>query len=253
MTRLFEDKVTLVTGGNAGIGAAIALAFAREGAKVVIAARREAEGQAVVARIRQHGGDATFIRTDVTQSIEVQSLVERTIATYGRLDIACNNAGINGPFAATAEQGEADWDQVVDTNLKGVWLSMKHEIPYLLRQRGVIVNVASGLGLVGAGAGMAPYIASKHGVVGLTKATALEYAAQGLRVNAVCPFNIRTSIIEAYTGGTPEGEAVLAQMHPLGRIGTPDEVAEAVLWLCSDRAAYCTGLALPLDGGALAQ
>lgn len=253
MANIFEGKVALVTGGNAGIGQAVALAFAREGARVVVAARREEQGQAVVAQVRRLGGDALFVRTDVTRAAEVQAMVEQTIATYGRLDYACNNAGLNGPFAPVTEQHEDDWDRVVDTNLKGTWLCMKYEIPYLLKQHGAIVNVASALGLVAAGVGMAPYIASKHGVVGLTKAAALEYAAQGLRVNAVCPFNIRTSIIESYTGGTAEGEAMLAQMHPLGRIGTPEEVAEAVVWLCSERSAFSTGLALPLDGGALAQ
>jgi NAD(P)-dependent dehydrogenase (short-subunit alcohol dehydrogenase family) len=253
MSGTFTGKVALITGGNAGIGRATALAFAREGARVAIAARRSAEGEATVAHIKDAGGDAVFIPTDVSQADEVAALLRRLIEIYGRLDYACNNAGIAGTLAPTADQTVADWDRVITTNLRGTWLCMKYEVPHMLHQgQGVIVNIASELGLVAADWGMSPYIASKHGIVGLTKAAALEYAKRGIRVNAVCPFNVRTAMIELATGGTPEGEAALAQLHPLGRLGTPEDVAEAVVWLCSERASFVTGVALPVDGGALA-
>jgi NAD(P)-dependent dehydrogenase (short-subunit alcohol dehydrogenase family) len=253
MTAQFAGKVALVTGGSSGIGQATVLAFAREGARVVVAARRHAEGEATAAQVRQIGGEALFVPTDVSQASDVVGLISQVVETYGRLDYVFHNAGDACPPAATAEQVEADWDRIVTTHLKGVWLGMKYAIPQMLRQGGgAIVNMSSVAGMTGNAFGVGPYIAAKHGVVGLTKAVALEYAKMGIRVNAVAPGYIRTPLIAPYTGGTPDGEVPFAQMHPMGRIGTPEEVADAVVWLCSERAAFITGHVLPVDGGFLA-
>ncbi len=247
-------RVAIVTGGNSGIGRAAALALAWAGARVVIAARREPEGVAVAAQIEEEGGAATFVPTDVTQEADVRRMVETTLQTYGRLDVAVNNAGADttaGVSASTAvtELEEADWDRIVGVNLKGVWLSMKHELrPMLEAGAGAIVNTSSVAGLVGIRNSSA-YTASKHGVVGLTKAAALEVAARGVRVNAICPGTVETPMLERVFAVQPERRDAYAAAEPIGRIAAPHEVADVVLFLCSDAASYLTGAAIPVDGG----
>lgn len=252
MTNQFESKVALVTGGNSGLGRAIALAFAREGAKVVVAARRVSEGEETVTMIRDSGGEALFVETDVTSTEAVKSMIATCISKYGALDCAVNNAGIIGtPFIQTADYEEAVWDKVVDINLKGVWLCMKYEIPEMLKAGcGAIVNMSSVAGLKGGRVGSA-YYASKHAVVGLTKAAAMEYAPQGLRINAVCPAVIETPMADGAFSTDEELEARIIAMHPIGRLGRPEEVASATLWLCSDSASFVTGITHPVDGGYL--
>jgi NAD(P)-dependent dehydrogenase (short-subunit alcohol dehydrogenase family) len=247
-----DGKVALVTGGASGIGRATALTFAREGAKLIIADMNEDGGQQTVHMITEKGGEAIFVRTDVSQAIEVQALISKAVETYGRLDCAHNNAGISGGLRAlTAEYPEDRWHQVIAVNLTGVWLCMKYEIPQMLHQGGgTIVNTASGAGLVGS-RGMSAYVASKHGVVGLTKTAALEYAQQGIRVNCVCPGVIQTPMTERALSD-PELKAQITA-RPMGRVGTPEEVAEAVVWLCSDAASFVTGHTMTVDGGMVAQ
>ncbi len=249
-----KNKVVLITGASSGIGKAAALAFAREGAKVSVAARRIPEGQKTVQQIKEAGGEAIFVQTDVSKAPQVQTLVEKTVEEYGRLDYSFNNAGIEGPhFVPITDYPEEDWDQVMDINLKGVWLCMKYAIPHLLKQsKSAIVNMSSVTGLIGGRSG-APYCASKHGVIGLTKAVALEYATQGLRVNAVCPAIIRTELADRLFFSNPEMAKRVPGLHPMGRVGTVEEVAEVVVWLCSDAASFVTGHALPIDGGMIAR
>jgi NAD(P)-dependent dehydrogenase (short-subunit alcohol dehydrogenase family) len=249
-----EGKVALVTGGGSGIGRATALAFGREGARVVVADVVVAGGEETAALLKQAGGDATFVKTDVSKAAEVEALIARTVTAYGRLDCAHNNAGIEGVEALTADYPEEDWDRVLAINLKGVWLCMKYELPQMQRQGGgAIVNTASIAGLVGAYR-MPAYVASKHGVAGLTRAAALEYAKAGIRVNAVCPGVIRTPMVERFFFSRhPRSEARLAAAEPIGRLGTPEEVAEAVVWLCSDAASFVTGHTMAVDGGMVAQ
>ncbi|MCX7907405.1 MAG: SDR family oxidoreductase [Bacteroidetes bacterium] len=249
MAALFHGRVALVTGGASGIGRATALAFARAGAQVVVSDVAVEGGQRTVSEIQQAGGEALFIQADVSDPQQVQELIQRTFEAYGRLDCAFNNAGIEGAQASTAECTEENWDRVLAINLKGVWLCMKYEIPVMLRQGGgAIVNTASVAGLVGF-PNIPAYVASKHGVVGLTKTAALEYAQQGIRINAVCPGVILTPMVERFS---PDPQS-LAAMEPIGRLGRPEEVAEAVLWLCSDAASFVTGVAFPVDGGFMAQ
>jgi NAD(P)-dependent dehydrogenase (short-subunit alcohol dehydrogenase family) len=244
-----EGKVALVTGGSSGIGRATALAFAKEGAKVVIASRRVDTGEETARMIKDAGGEAIFVRTDVSKASEVEALIKKAVETYGRLDFAFNCAGIEGPMTMTADTTVEDWDRVIGTNLKGVWLCMKYEIQQMLKQGcGSIVNMAGTFGLMGSPK-FSAYSASKHGVLGLTKSAALEYARQGIRINAVCPGSIRTPLTERITGGNPQVEAQLAASHPVGRIGDPEEVAEIVLWLCSDAASFVIGHAMVVDGG----
>lgn len=253
MTRLFSGNVVLISGGNSGIGQATALAFAREGARVVIAARRIQQGEETAALIRRNGGEATFIPTDVTLAGDVAASVHGAVELYGRLDYLVNNAGQASAPAPTADQTEDNWTRIIAQHLTGTWLGMKYAIPHMLAQgRGAIVNMSSIAGLSGNAFGVSPYIAAKHGVVGLTKAAALEYARHGIRVNAVAPGVIRTPLLDPWTGGTAEGEQLFVQMHPIGRIGTPEEVAHAVVWLCSEQAAFVTGHVLAVDGGVLA-
>ena len=248
-----EGKVALVTGGASGIGRATALTFAREGAKLVIADMNEEGAQQTVHMITEKGGEAIFVRTDVSKAVEVQALISQAIATYGRLDCAHNNAGISGGGRAlTAEYPDERWHQVMAINLTGVWLCMKYEVAQMLTQGGgTIVNTASGAGLVGL-PGNCAYVASKHGVVGLTKTAALEYAQQGIRVNCVCPGYIQTPMT-ARGLSDPEQKAQIIAREPIGRVGTPEEVAEAVVWLCSDAASFVTGHAMSVDGGYVAQ
>lgn len=250
MSGLLEDKVAVITGGSSGIGRATAFAFAAEGARVAIGARRVTEGEQTARLIREQGGDAIFVETDVRHSAQVARLVAGAVERWGRLDCAFNNAGIEGSvFTLTADYPEDAWDEVIAINLTGVFLAMKHEIPHILKQGGAIVNMSSIAGLLGGPVGSA-YFASKHGVVGLTKAAAIEYAKSGLRVNAVCPAVIETGMANRAFG---EMWDRIVDMHPIGRVGTPQEVADAVVWLCSDRASFITGHALPIDGGYVAQ
>jgi NAD(P)-dependent dehydrogenase (short-subunit alcohol dehydrogenase family) len=254
MARRLEGKVVLVTGAGSGIGRATALACVREGAKVVAADVQVEGGEATVAQIKQAGGEATFVQADVSRAAAVAALVVKVVATYGRIDCAHNNAGIEGAMAMTADYPEADWDRVIGVNLKGVWLCMKYELPHMLRQGGgAIVNTSSLAGLVGARR-MSAYVASKHGVAGLTKTAALEYAKSGIRINAVCPGIIRTPMVErAFLSRHADLADRLASAEPIGRLGTPEEVAEAVVWLCSDAASFVTGHTLSVDGGIYAQ
>ena len=253
MPGLLEGKVALVTGGSSGIGRASARAFAREGARVMVADVAMEGGQESIRLIQEAGGEATFMQVDVTQATDVAALIAKIITVYGRLDCAHNNAGIEGAIAPTADCTEDNWDCVISVNLKGVWLCMKYEIPQMLQQdSGAIVNTASAAGLVGA-RGIPAYVASKHGVVGLTKTAALEYARAGIRVNAVCPGVIRTPMVERLMGARPRAEARLRELEPVGRLGTPEEVAEAVVWLCSDAASFVTGHAMSVDGGMVTQ
>lgn len=249
----FTGKVVLVTGGTSGIGRATAEAFAAEGAKVVVSGRRESEGLAVVEAIRATGGEATFVRADVSREDDVRQLVAKTVATYGRLDVAFNNAGVEWMGALT-DATEADYRRVFDANVWGVLAAMKYEIPELLKAGGgAIVNTSSVAGHVGM-AGVSIYIASKHAVEGLTKAAALEYAKQGIRVTAVAPAAIVTEMMDRFVGGEHTEQARgLAAMHPVGRMGRSEEVAAAVLYLASDAAKFVTGVSLPVDGGWLAQ
>src|SRR5262245_46986220 len=253
MAGCVEGKVALVTGGASGIGRATALTFAREGAKLVIADMNAEGGQQTVHMVTEKGGEAIFVRTDVSQAVEVQALISTAVETYGRLDCAHNNAGITGGGRAlTAEYAEDTWQQVIAVNLTGVWLCMKYEIPQMLHQgRGTMVNTASAAGLVGT-RGASAYVASKHGVVGLTKTAALEYAQQGIRVNCVCPGWIQTPMTERGLSD-PERRARIIASAPTGRVGTPEEVAEAVVWLCSDAASFVTGHAMSVDGGVIAR
>lgn len=244
----FQEKVVLITGGSSGIGKATALAFAEKGAKVVIGSRREKESQEVVDKIQAHGGEAMFVPTDVKKATDIENLVNQTVSSFGRLDCAFNNAGTEGMVAPGIEQTEEAWDDVIDTNLKGVWLSMKYEIRQMLTQGGgVIVNNSSAAGVIAA-ANLSSYVASKHGVMGLTKAFALEYAPHNIRVNAVCPACIDTDMVRRGFN-TPEILNHMIGMHPIGRIGTPEEVANAVVWLCSGDSSFVTGHGLILDGG----
>jgi NAD(P)-dependent dehydrogenase (short-subunit alcohol dehydrogenase family) len=248
-----RGKVGVVTGASAGIGRAAAVALAAEGASVVLADRDAARGEQVVADIVAKGGEAVFVATDVSDDASVAALLAAVEARFGGLDFAFNNAGIEGSQAATAECTVENWQRTIAVNLTGVWFCMRHEIPLLLRRGGgSIVNCASVAGLVGFTT-IPAYVASKHGVVGLTKTAALEYAQQGIRVNAVCPGVIDTEMVERFTGGQPAAEAAMVEMEPVGRMGRPDEIADAVVWLCSDRSSFVTGQALAVDGGFVAR
>lgn len=247
----FSGKVALVTGGTSGIGKATALAFAKAGAKVVLSGRREKEGLAVVEEIKKTGGTAHFVPADVAKEADVKRLVDEAVAKFGRLDVAFNNAGVEilGPIAEVKEE---DYRRVMDINVLGVLLSLKYEVPAMLKTGGgAIVNTSSIAGHIGMPGG-AIYMASKHAVEGITKTAALEYAKQGIRVNTVAPGAIQTDMIDRFAG-SEEGKAGLAAMHPLGRVGTADEVAAAVLYLASDAASFTTGISLPVDGGFLSQ
>jgi NAD(P)-dependent dehydrogenase (short-subunit alcohol dehydrogenase family) len=249
MNALFQNQVALVTGGSFGIGRATCVAYAQRGAKVVIADWIQDKEDTTLRLIKEAGSEGLFVQCDVSKADDVKVLIGKAIATFGRLDFAFNNAGIEGRLAPTHECPEENWDKTIGINLKGIWLCMKHEILQMRQQgKGAIVNCASVAGL-GGFPGLPAYAASKHGVVGLTKTAALENAAQGIRINAVCPGVIHTAMIDRVTGQDKEVEKQYVAMEPVGRMGNPEEVAEAVVWLCSDAASFVTGDALTVDGG----
>ena len=249
----FNGKVALVTGATSGIGKATAIMFARNGAKTIVAGRNKSRGQEVVDAITAEGGEAIFIEVDMEDQVEIKQMIDKTVATYGRLDFAFNNAGISGRPALTHETKLRDFREIIDVNLNSVFLSMKYELEEMLKSGGGnIVNCSSYGGTHGVG-GMSAYTASKHGVIGLTKAAAVEYAKLGVRINAVCPGSVQTPLIEALadvagdiSAGTSEGQA---EQPGMNRVGTPDEVAEVVMFLCSEASSFVTGSSVAIDGG----
>lgn len=255
MEKKFQGKLAVITGSGMGMGRAIALMFANHGAKVVVADVNIEKGKETVSIIKDAGGEALFVKVDVSKAAEVEAMVDKAVASYGRLDYACNNAGIGGEAGVTADCTEENWDRVIDVNLKGVWLCMKYEIKQMLKNNGgAIVNIASVAALVG-GPGIPAYSASKGGVIQLTRTAALEYAKpkEGIRVNAICPSLARTPMGESIYNAQPELEAARLKAHPMGRMVEPEEVAEAVIWLCSDEASFVTGHIMAVEGGFLAQ
>ena len=253
MTSSMAEKVALVTGGSSGIGRATALAFAKEGTSVAVADVDANGGDETVRMIEDIGGNAIFVNTDVSKSSEVEALVKKVIEAYGRLDYAHNNAAVDQPFGPTHEFPEALWDQMIATNLKGVWLCMKYEVSQMLKQGGgAIVNTSSIMGLVG-GANDSAYAASKFGVAGLTKTAAIEYAKSGIRVNAICPGPTRTPLLERGFASGVETEEQFLTALPIGRIADPNEQADVVVWLCSDGASFVTGHIMSVDGGFVTQ
>jgi NAD(P)-dependent dehydrogenase (short-subunit alcohol dehydrogenase family) len=251
--RRFEGKVALVTGGGSGIGRATSLAFANEGAKVVIDDINVQGGEETLAMIKSAGGEAIFVKANVSKAAEAEAMVQKAIDTYGRLDCAYNNAGVGEPLKRVHKTSEDNWDRVMATNLKGVYLCMKYEIPHMLKQgKGAIVNTSSLAGLKGL-SGQAAYVASKHGVVGLTKSAAIEYATLGIRINCICPGVINTPLIAPNMKDRPHVEKGYVDMEPIGRLGKPEEIASAVLWLCSDEASFAIGSIFSVDGGVVAR
>jgi NAD(P)-dependent dehydrogenase (short-subunit alcohol dehydrogenase family) len=256
MAGILDGKVALITGAGSGIGRATSKIFAREGARLIIAVLDEAGGHETLRAIKDSGGEALFVTADIAQPETAEALVARVVAAYGRLDCAFNNAGIEGAGALTHKCTMENWNRVIAINLTGVWLCMKAEITQMLQQGGggAIVNTSSLAGLAGSKGGPA-YVASKHGVVGLTKTAALEYGRHGIRINAVCPGPIRTPMMQRIMAmsGNAAAEERFIKGEPLRRFGQPEEIGEAVAWLCSDRASYVTGIPMPVDGGAIAQ
>ena len=249
--RAMEGRIALVTGASSGIGRATALAFAERGARVVLADVDSDGGHETLRLIREKGGEATFVPADVTQAAQVEAMIDEVARGFGGLDYAFNNAGIVGTPSSTAECTEENWDRVIAVDLKGVFLCMKYEIPLMLKRgHGAIVNMSSIAGLVGLKKNIA-YVAGKHGVVGLTRAAALEYAEAGIRINAVCPGFVRTPILKL--DSMPEMERRYLTAEPMGRLGRPEEIAAAVVWLCSDAASFVTGHMLSVDGGLVAR
>ncbi|MBC6989947.1 SDR family oxidoreductase [Hymenobacter sp. BT491] len=245
----FAGKTIFITGAGTGIGRATALAFAREGASVAAAGVTEDDLRETVRQVTQQGGQAIAVRCDVTRAADVQAALAATIEAFGRLDYAFNNAGVEQKKATAAELEEDEWDRIMNTNMRGLYLCLKHEIPLILAQGGgAIVNVSSGAGVIGVPNSLA-YTGSKHGVIGMTRSAALDYAAQNLRINVVCPGYIDTPMMDRFTGGTEEGREKVIQEEPIGRMGQPEEIANAVLWLCSDAASFTVGHALLVDGG----
>lgn len=245
----YTGKVAFVTGAANGIGRATALAFAREGANVVVADISEQGNQETARMIEELGGRAIAVRCDVTRAEEVKASLDKAVEAFGRLDVAFNNAGSEQAITALVDLTEEEWDRIVSINLRSVFLCMKYQIPLMLKQgSGAIVNTSSGAGVKGF-KGQAAYVSAKHGVVGLTKAAALDYASQNIRINAVCPGIIDTPMMDRFSGGTPEGRQQVILQEPIGRMGQPEEIANAVVWLCSDAAAFVVGHALVIDGG----
>jgi len=245
----FAGKVAFVTGAANGIGRAAALAFAREGASVVAADVSEKGNKETARMVEELGGRALPVKCDVTRNEDIQQALKATIEKFGRLDFAFNNAGIEYAIKPVAEVTDAEWDRIMEIDLRGVFLCMKHEIPLMLKQgAGAIINNSSGAGVRGFKGGAA-YVAAKHGVIGLTKAAALDYAASNIRINAVCPGIIDTPMMHRFSGGTPEGRQAVIAQEPVGRMGKPEEIGAAVVWLCSDAAAFVVGHAMVIDGG----
>ncbi len=253
MAGILEGKVALITGAGSGIGQATSRVFAREGAKLVLADVVEEGGNQTLKLVQDLGAEAIFVKCDVAKWADVEAAVAKAVQSYGRLDCAFNNAGIEGRSADTHECTEENWNRVIAINLTGVWYCMKAEIAQMLKQGsgGAIVNTSSGAGLAGV-PHMPAYVASKHGVAGLTRAAAIEYGRHNIRINAVCPGPIRTPMMGRITHSRPEIEQRFARSEPLRRLGEPSEIAEATAWLCSDRASYVTGLPMPVDGGFMA-
>lgn len=255
MTFDFTGKTALITGGTSGIGQTTAIMFARHGARVAVFGRREAEGMETVRQIEDDGGEAMFVRADVGRADEMEAGVQAVMDWSGRLDCLFNNAGISGPVSSLVDLDVDIWDQVIETNLKGVFLSMRYGIRAMLETEpkgGTVVNMSSILGTGGVNildVAVPAYMASKHGVIGLTKSAALEFIQKGVRINAVCPAYIRTPMFDQVMEDNPGMGEQLRGFHPIGRFGTPEEVAESVLWLCSDASSYLVGCALPVDGG----
>ncbi len=253
MGNLLEGRTALVTGGGSGIGRAAAIAFAAAGANVAVADVDETGGAETVALVEAASGTAVFVAADVSQPAAVENMVGATVAAYGGLDCAFNNAGIQGELSQTADCSEENWDRITGINLKGVWLCMKYEIVQMLKQgSGAIVNNSSNFGLVGSN-GMPAYSASKHGVIGLTKTAALEYAQTGIRVNAVCPGPVQTPLVDKILEGRPEIIDAIISREPVARMGEAEEIAQAVVWLCSPQASFVVGAVLSVDGGFVAQ
>jgi len=249
-----RNKVALITGGSSGLGRESAIAFAEAGAKVVIADIDAHGGEQTAQMIADQDNDVLFVKADVSKSHHVDQLIQQVVKTYGRLDCAHNNAGIEGELAKTSDCSEDNWNNVIETNLKSAWLCLKFEIRQMVKQAsGAIVNTSSVYGLVGSERGLPAYVASKHGIVGLTRTAALEYALLGIRVNAVCPGAIDTPFRERLVEKSREKNLENSQRYPIGRIGRPDEVANAVVWLCSEAASYITGSVLTIDGGLTAR
>jgi NAD(P)-dependent dehydrogenase (short-subunit alcohol dehydrogenase family) len=252
MTFDFQGRVALVTGASAGIGEAIARAFAQAGAQVVLSDIADARGEALAADLRASGADATYISADVSDPVAVDALFGAIEARHGRLDFACNNAGVEGAPARTEACTFENWERTLAINLSGAWYCMRRQIPLMEKGGGgVIINVSSIAGLKGID-GLPAYVASKHGLVGLTRAAALETAKRNIRVNAICPAAIDTEMIQRFSGGDPEALAGMHAMQPIGRMGTPRETADAVLMLCADESRFLTGVVLPVDGGVMA-
>lgn len=249
MPTSFKNKTVLVTGGTSGIGETTAKSFAQAGARVALTGRRVERGQAIVEEIKASGGDALFIQTDITDTGQVEAMVAKTVEQYGGLDIAFNNAGIEGVMAPITEQTDENYDAVFNANVRGVLNAMRFEIPAMLKGGGgAIVNNASVAGLIGMGA-LSVYCASKHAVVGLTKCAALEWAKEGIRINAVCPAAIETDMYQRFTGDDDQAKDYFTSLHPIGRVGTAQEIADAVLWLSSDEASFMVGQPIAVDGG----
>ncbi|QCC52721.1 SDR family oxidoreductase [Halapricum salinum] len=248
-----QDAVAIVTGGSTGIGRSAAIRFAEEGASVVVADVNVDDGEQTVAAITDAGGEATFVETDVSDEADVEAMVETAVETYGGLDFAFNNAGIEGETGSASEQPTTNWERVIDVNLKGVFNCMRAEIPAMLESGGgSIVNTASIAGVVGF-PGLSPYVASKHGVIGLTKTAAIEFSGDGVRVNAICPGVIETPMVQRSQEDSPEQMEQVKAATPMGRIGQPEEIGDAAVWLCSDDASFVTGESLVIDGGYVTQ
>ncbi|MEU6709620.1 glucose 1-dehydrogenase [Streptomyces wuyuanensis] len=251
--KILKDKVAIITGAARGIGRSSAVHFARHGARLLLADLDSEPGEEVAELVRREGGEAAFVRTDVSDAQDVEALVATALQLYGRLDCAFNNAGIDGEASPLSESSEENWDLVTAVDLKGVWLCLKYELRAMVQQGGgSIVNAASAAGTVGLDYGLSAYVAAKHGVIGLTRAAALEYATQGIRVNAVCPGTVRTTMLDDAIRDGIVTEEGAASLQPMRRLGKPKEIARAAAWLCSDQASFITGHAMAVDGGFVA-